>query len=207
MSWRRLVHALHRDLGFLALGMTVVYAVSGIAVNHRRQWDPNRRVEVRELEAGRPGELLETLPADRRELLDRDVRTLSQDEERALVSALAKRLGRGAPRNAFWRGPDQLSLYFGEGERDVVEYRPSTGLALQRTVRDRFLLRELNFLHRNEGDGGWTYVADAFALVLLFLAVSGVVMARGKPAVLWRGRALLLLGLLVPVIAGLLARR
>ena len=32
---------MHRDLGYLAVGLTVVYALSGLAVNHIADWDPN----------------------------------------------------------------------------------------------------------------------------------------------------------------------
>ena len=34
-NWRKLNNALHRDVGFLIVGLTIVYGVSGLAVNHR----------------------------------------------------------------------------------------------------------------------------------------------------------------------------
>jgi hypothetical protein len=34
MRLRRLITATHRDLGYFFAGLTVIYAVSGIAVNH-----------------------------------------------------------------------------------------------------------------------------------------------------------------------------
>ena len=33
--------SLHRDAGYLAVGLTIVYAVSGLAVNHVSDWDPS----------------------------------------------------------------------------------------------------------------------------------------------------------------------
>jgi len=41
LPWRRWLHAAHRDVGYLAVGLTLVYAVSGIAVNHNSTWDPS----------------------------------------------------------------------------------------------------------------------------------------------------------------------
>src|SRR5688572_31795033 len=35
------LRALHRDLGYLAVGLTVMYALSGLAVNHIADWDPS----------------------------------------------------------------------------------------------------------------------------------------------------------------------
>src|SRR4051794_1812665 len=40
-SWRGLVRVVHNDLGHFAVGPTFVYALSGIAVNHIADWDPN----------------------------------------------------------------------------------------------------------------------------------------------------------------------
>jgi len=39
--WRAWLRALHRDVGYLALGFTVIYSLSGIAMNHIDDWDPN----------------------------------------------------------------------------------------------------------------------------------------------------------------------
>jgi len=37
-SWLR---TWHRDVGYLCAGLVVVYAVSGVAVNHHHEWDYN----------------------------------------------------------------------------------------------------------------------------------------------------------------------
>ncbi len=39
--WRAWLRALHRDTGYLLVGLTFVYAASGIAINHIADWDPN----------------------------------------------------------------------------------------------------------------------------------------------------------------------
>jgi hypothetical protein len=36
---RRWNNALHRDLGYLAFGMTIIYAISGIVLNHFKSGD------------------------------------------------------------------------------------------------------------------------------------------------------------------------
>jgi len=36
--WRAWLRAIHRDIGYLAIGFTVIYAVSGIAQNHVEDW-------------------------------------------------------------------------------------------------------------------------------------------------------------------------
>ncbi|MBW2511082.1 MAG: hypothetical protein JRE01_03510, partial [Deltaproteobacteria bacterium] len=52
MNWRHWNNALHRDIGFLCIGLTLVYAISGVAVNHISQWNPSYRVERIETNIG-----------------------------------------------------------------------------------------------------------------------------------------------------------
>ena len=43
-DWRRLARILHRDLGYLSFGLCLVYAVSGICLNHLKDWNSNHSV-------------------------------------------------------------------------------------------------------------------------------------------------------------------
>ena len=44
-KWRRWNNVLHRDLGYFCVALTVIYAISGVAVNHIHHWNPNYRFE------------------------------------------------------------------------------------------------------------------------------------------------------------------
>ena len=201
MGWRPRLFSLHRDLGYLAFGLTVAYAVSGLAVNHRHHWNYNQSAERGETRVGTPAQLLSALPQARRDELERDPASLTKGEEPALVAALGHALGReGAPKNAFWRGPDRFSLFYETGDRDTVDYDPAAGLARHFALKDRPFLREVNFLHLNERHGAWTWFADGYALVLLFLALSGAIMVKGRKGLAGRGGILLALGVGLPVV-------
>jgi hypothetical protein len=52
MSWRRWNSVLHRDIGFLCIGLTLLYAISGVAVNHIKEWNPSYSVERVETNIG-----------------------------------------------------------------------------------------------------------------------------------------------------------
>ncbi len=52
MKWRKWNNAIHRDLGYLACGLTLAYAVSGIAVNHTHDWNPNYKIERTQINVG-----------------------------------------------------------------------------------------------------------------------------------------------------------
>jgi hypothetical protein len=205
--WRAFLHAIHRDVGFFALGLTVVYGVSGVAVNHRGDWNYNQSTEIVDTRVGTPAELLDALPEARRAELQRAPGAVTSAEEEQLVARLTTALRRRAPpRNVFWRGPDRLGLFYETGERDTVDYHPSTGVARNKVMRDRPLLRAMNFLHLNEGRRFWTYVADGFAVALVFLALSGMVMVKGRKGLLGRGGVLAVAGVVVPLLGLALLR-
>src|SRR5689334_23431884 len=47
--WRAWLRAVHRDIGYLAVGFTVIYALSGIAMNHVDDWNYNYNASERSL--------------------------------------------------------------------------------------------------------------------------------------------------------------
>lgn len=59
MNWRKWNNILHRDIGYLTVGLTIVYAISGISVNHIEHWNPNYEIEEVKFDIGSlnsPGE-------------------------------------------------------------------------------------------------------------------------------------------------------
>ncbi len=172
--WRGWLRAVHRDLGYLGVGLTLIYALSGLAINHIQDWDPNFVSTSRET-------TIAPIPA---ELTD----------EQALAR-VREALKLGAPRD-FYRAGDELHLTY-DG-REVVVYGDS-GQVTDQGQSPRFFLRVANWLHYNRGKKAWTYIADAYAVLLLYLALSGLFMIKGKLGLRWRGTALVALGAAVPI--------
>ena len=57
-----------------------------------------------------------------------------------------------------------------------------------------------NWLHKARGKTAWKYIADAYAVFLLYLAISGIFMIKGKLGFKWRGATLIGAGVAVPVL-------
>lgn len=196
MRWRRRLITLHRDIGYIAVGLTVVYAVSGIAVNHAHHWNYSFNIEHRSQRVGSPAELL-GVSAPRQA-----PGVLARQRPDELIQALVKVTNRERPpHNAFWRGPDRLSLFYGKGARDVVDYIPSTGVVEHWVREPRPFFRQVNFLHLNESPAVWTWVGDIYAVALLFLSLSGIFLVKGRYGLRGRGGVLLALGIIIPVVA------
>ncbi|MDP9035131.1 MAG: PepSY-associated TM helix domain-containing protein [Myxococcota bacterium] len=172
--WRAWLRALHRDAGYSAVGLTVVYAASGLAVNHVADWDPNFRNTSATHEVG------SALPDDDAVASKRVLSALGITE---------------APREVYREG-DQLEILF---EHRTLHVVVATGHVIEEGQRARFFLRAANWLHLNRGKKAWTYFADAYAVALLFLASSGMVMLPGRKGLFGRGAFFVILGAVVPL--------
>lgn len=174
-TFRNLSRALHRDLGHLAVGLTVVYACSGLAVNHVADREPSFVAYQEARELGGP--------------------VSGSDEEIAAV--VRQRFGLAQePRDVYRAAPDDLQILF---ERSTLHVNPANGHVLEEGQRPRFFLRAANWLHLNRGKKAWTYVADFYAAGLLFLALTGTLMLPGRKGLLGRGGLLVLLGAGLPI--------
>ena len=63
-KFRKICRMFHRELGFFAVGLTLAYAISGIAVNHVKDWDPNhsQRIDTWRIDAPGTGPTTEVEP-------------------------------------------------------------------------------------------------------------------------------------------------
>jgi hypothetical protein len=175
MRLRRLIIATHRDVGYFFAGLTVLYAISGIAVNHIEHWNPSYELRTEIVDIGELSEGSRDAIAD--ELLGR----MRIDE---------------VPRSVVRMSPDQLKIF--------LENRPLTVWLSQGRVEDERARRrigffEVNYLHLNHGKGIWTWFADVYAAGLLILACTGIFIITGKKGLSGRGLWLLLAGLSIPV--------
>ena len=174
--WRAVLRSLHRDAGYIAVGLTFVYALSGLAINHIGKWDPNFKmvVETHQLE-----------------------RKLPQDEAAAGKQIVAELGIEEEPREAYWDTDGTYQVVF--DDRTIV-VDPKTLEAKDAKEKPRFFLRVANWLHYNRGKAAWTYIADGYAVFLLFLATSGIFMLKGRKGFIGRGAILIALGAAVPIL-------
>jgi hypothetical protein len=171
--WRGWLRAIHRDVGYLAVGLTFIYALSGLAINHIKDWDPNFHTYEKTV----------TIPE-----IDPTL-----DDDAAVRLALQELEIDEQPRSSY-RAGDEIRLDFDDKNVAVI--------GDQATINghsDRFFFRIANWLHYNRGKKAWTYVADAYAVLLLYLACSGLFMLKGRLGLRWRGTLLVALGAAVPL--------
>jgi hypothetical protein len=174
--WRPLLRALHRDFGYTAVGLTLVYALSGLAVNHIGDWDPSFANYTAQHELG----------------------PLGDASDDAIARLAATKLGiREEAHDVYRASPTEVDLTY---EHRSLHVNPETGHIDEEGQRPRFFLRVANWLHLNRGKKAWRYVADTYAAALLFLALSGIFMIAGKKGLFGRGAVFVALGVAIPTL-------
>lgn len=180
MKWRKWNRWLHREIGYLFFGMSIVYGISGIALNHHiaRHWNPSL-VEHSEKIGGIGIISREDVSRDYIE----DILELTQQRKNY--------------KEYFFSGESNLMIYLNGGH---ISVDISTGEALLVKVRNRRVFREMNFLHYNKPKKLWTYFADFFGFAMVALAVTGLFMVKGKKGITGQGAFLVAAGILIPLL-------
>lgn len=176
MNWRRWNNILHRDVGYALVGLTVIYSISGIAVNHRGDWNPNYALQK---------QILTIEPA----------RGTSKEE--IVVDVMAKlHIQAEELKNSFRPNEETLQLFL---EERTYSIDLPTGNVIVDAVHSRPVLYEMNQLHLNTPKGIWTLIADLFAVCLILVAITGMFVLKGKTGILGRGIWFVTAGIVIPV--------
>jgi hypothetical protein len=173
--WRAWLRAIHRDFGYLAIGFTLIYAVSGIAQNHIEDWgDVSFKATERTI-------TIAAIPDTTPEIV--------------AVKSLADAVGLGVP-TEHSRAGDEIRLDYANGSKATAI---GTTVTIQTRSR-RALIGLANWLHTARHKKAWKYISDAYAVLLLYLALSGIFMIKGRLGLKWRGTILISTGIAVPVL-------
>jgi len=176
VRWRRWNRAIHRDLGYLCFGLTIVYAVSGVVLNHIHEWNPNYAIR----RTTEPLSGVDLSPGG------------------GLADRVLAHLGLPGPvRSTFQPDPDTLQIFLADGPLTVDLAR---GTVTREVVAERPVLRPMNALHLNAPKRLWTWVADLYAVSLLVLAVTGILLVQGRHGLRGRGAWLTALGVALPLV-------
>jgi len=168
--------SLHRDIAYFYVGLIIAFSFSGILLNHRRDWNPEKYTyESKKVALNLPVEA---------EMIDKVfVENFSKDWD---VRYDSHRVRDGKLR-VFYDNNTILDATIGEKE-GVLEYKRTTPFVGQ-TIK----------LHKDTNKA-WIWYSDIFGVAMLIIAITGMFISAGKTTFWKRGWKLALTGLLFPLI-------
>jgi hypothetical protein len=177
MKIRKLNRSIHRDLGYIFFFLTVIYGLSGIALNHLDDWNPNYIVKTNNFN-------IET--------------TLKKDDlnKAEIIALIDKYTPKEKYKNHYFKNETSLKIFI-KGGSIIVNLEDYSGYI--ETSKRRPLFHQANYLHYNP-QKLWTIISDIFAASLIILAFSGLFILKGKSGITGRGAWLTTFGILVPII-------
>ena len=176
---RRWNNAIHRDTGYLCIGMTLIYAISGIVLNHFKSGDlvhPDYAKSYKEV--------VVPLPKD-------------GNVTEAYVFSVLDRLGEKDHYKSHVLGTKSLEIFLSMGS---VYIDLTNGSAQVEKKTPLYGIREFNLLHYNNIKKLYTWFSDLYAVALIFMAITGMFVLKGKNGILKRGAWLTFIGILLPAL-------
>ena len=171
---------LHRDLSYLFAGALIVYAISGICLNHKRDFNSDYIIKLEEyrIEASLPRQ--------------------KDGWTEAFVRGLLEPLGeQGNYTKHYFPDANTMKVFLKGGSSLVVDV--NNGAAKYESIRKRPFFSALNRLHYNPSRA-WTVFSDVFAGALIVITLSGLIMIKGPKGLWGRGGVELVLGIAIPVV-------
>ena len=176
MKLRKVLRSWHRDLGYFIVGMTIVYALSGIFLNHRYDINPDYNIYTDEFTVEKG--------------------TVENFTKAKIISVMEKLPYDLKYKKHYINNDGLVKVFIESGELAI---NPSTGECVLRYLERRPLIFEMNKLHKATLGTTWKWVSDLMAFILLFVAISGIFLLKGKRGFLRWGIWWLVAGFVVPL--------
>ena len=174
---QKLIRDIHRDFGYFYVGLIVSFAFSGILMNHRENWHPEKyTVDTKVIQVNLPDK--------------------SQINEE-FAENLGKELGIDDKmrRHSVKKGTFKISF-----EKHDVEIDMKTGVGEIVAFNKTPIISQTMKLHKSTSNW-WIYYSDIFGISLILIAITGTLMVtHGKNTFKKRGWKLAAAGIIFPLI-------
>ena len=177
-EFRKWCRFIHRDLSYFFAGLILIYAISGIVMNHRDTINPHFNLSTYRYT------LPEAIPSQDKITKDFVLKLLEKHHEE------------GNYTKHYFPEAGMMKVFLKGGSNYHLNI--NTGDVLYESVKRRPIIGAMTKLHYNPGQW-WTLFADAFAIALIVITATGMFLVRGNKGLWGRGGIEFVLGLLIPL--------
>src|SRR5688572_18499479 len=161
---RKLNAATHRDLGYFFSTLIIVYCISGIALNHVDDFNPDFIIQKTSVVLPKKYSKTKLSPKT--------------------VIEFGKLVGETSYKVYDVPFPGQVKIYY---DNASLHLNFDTQTGFYERVSRRPIFYQSNIIHRNSVKG-WKWAADAFAVLLILISITGLFILRGKHGISGRGK-------------------
>lgn len=171
--WYRL---LHRDFGYFYVGLILCFSISGIALNHRDVFNAQSYVVKNE-----------SLQIEVKDSLSIATESYIKSKSHLFTDNQFRGVGiNGNKARVYFKDAfASINLLTGKGEIEYIETIPVLG--------------HMSILHKSMNKW-WLWFSDIFALALILISITGILLSKGKYSFMNRGWLLTFSGLLFPIV-------
>lgn len=178
-KFRKFCRTIHLHLSYLFVGVILVYAISGITMNHLKDFNPQYMISVKNYQADG------TFPR---------LHNFTKEEVRQLLEVVDEEMNYT---KHFYPNHSTMRVFLKSGS--TFSLNTQQGEVNYEGLQKRPFFSQLAFLHYNPGKW-WTVFSDIFAISLIIICLSGILMNKGKRGIIGIGGIEILIGILIPVL-------
>ncbi len=176
-KWSRNIH---RDLSYIFTGMLIIYAISGIAMNHLKNSNPYYNIKRHEYKADLP--IKKAYDISKEYVIENYLAEVEQSENYT---------------KHYFPEPTLLKVFLKGGSNLEVDL--TTNNVVFEELKPRHIVGTFTKMHYNPNKI-WTWFSDIFAICMLIVILTGLVMVKGKRGLWGIGGIELLIGIAIPLI-------
>ncbi len=181
MKIRKSIRILHRDFGYFIVGMTIVYALSGIFLNHRHDFNPDYKIYISDFQT--------------------DINLNTPITEAMIKNELVKLDHSVVFKKHYINNEGLIKIFIENGEAVI---NPTTGKGRMSYLQRRPVIFEMNKLHKATLGTFWKWTSDFMGVVMIFVAVTGLFILKGKRGFGRWGWWLTFAGIIIPLLFAIL---
>ncbi|MDU1904364.1 MAG: PepSY-associated TM helix domain-containing protein [Dysgonomonas sp.] len=178
-KFRRYCRKIHSHLSYLFVGVILVYAISGLTMNHLKDFNPQYMISVSDYKAkGKYPRKQNFTKSDVLKLLE------EVDEQDNYTKH-------------YYPNKSTMKVFLKNGSSFSMNIE--TGEVKYEALKKRPFFSQLSFLHYNPS-GWWTVFSDIFAVCLIIICVSGLFINKGRNGLKGVGGIELIAGIMIPIL-------
>jgi len=166
---------IHRDTAYFFLGLIICFSISGIALNHRKSFNPTTYT-------------IESKDVSVVELIGKE------DINKELLITLSKKWNMDQSYRGFKVRGNRLSTYYKNAHLSVDLTTGQGTLDKTKTIP---ILGQMTTLHKSTSKL-WIWFSDIFGFAMLIIALTGLFLSKGENRFLKRGLPLAIGGMIFP---------